>query len=162
MGWFLGDVVLFGEAGMGLKQGDHITVPAKAECFIPLLPYQRADVESEDRFRWCCWSRQTGKSFTKSLRRVLRGIARRRTQVFLSAGERQSRELMAKARQHCQALAIATEFLDCDYFSGTSFKQLEIHLPGGVKIVGLPANPQTARGFTGDVFLDEFAMHAED
>lgn len=30
------------------------------------------------------------------------------------------------------------------------------------RIIGLPANPETARGFTGDVLLDEFAMHAFD
>lgn len=135
---------------------------ARVEPYVPLLPYQRADVESRQRFRWCCWSRQTGKSFTKSLRRILRGLVRRRTQVFLSAGERQSRELMQKARQHCQALKMAVDFSDRSYFQGTSFKQLEIRLPNSVRIIGLPANPQTARGFTGDVLLDEFAMHADD
>ncbi len=129
---------------------------------VPLLEYQRVDVESSDRFRWNCWSRQTGKSFTKSLRRILRGLSRRRTQIFLSAGERQSRELMEKARQHCNALKIATDFYDGRYFAGMSVKQLEIVLPSGVRIIGLPANPQTARGFTGDVFLDEFAMHLHD
>ena len=35
-------------------------------------------------------------------------------------------------------------------------------MPGGVRVIGLPANPQTARGFTGDVLLDEFAKRAED
>jgi len=135
---------------------------AAVKPFLPLLDYQREDLESGARFRWCCWARQTGKSFTKSLRRLLRGLERRRTQVFLSAGERQSRELMTKVRQHCEALKIATEMLDNRYFAGTSFKQLEVRLPGGVRVIGLPANPQTARGFTGDVFLDEFAMHAED
>ena len=129
---------------------------------MPLLPYQRQDVESNARLRWCCWSRQTGKSFTKSLRRILRGLKRRRTQVFLSAGERQSRELMEKARQHCQALKMATDYHDRSFFAGTSFKQLEIRLPNSVRIIGLPANPQTARGFTGDVLLDEFAMHVDD
>ncbi|MCB9849138.1 MAG: hypothetical protein H6817_00365 [Phycisphaerales bacterium] len=137
-------------------------LPAEVKPAVPLLAYQRADVECDARFRWCCWSRQTGKSFTKSLRRLLRGLQRRRTQVFLSAGERQSRELMAKVRQHCAALKIASEALGDRYFASTRFKQLEIRLPGGVRIIGLPANPQTARGFTGDVFLDEFAMHAED
>ncbi|UCG15463.1 MAG: hypothetical protein JSV19_09210 [Phycisphaerales bacterium] len=135
---------------------------ARDRPFVPLLPYQRRDVESNARFRWCCWSRQTGKSFTKSLRRILRGLKRRRTQVFLSAGERQSRELMEKARQHCQALKMAVDYHDRSFFAGTSFKQLEIRLPNSVRIIGLPANPQTARGFTGDVLLDEFAMHVDD
>ena len=145
------------------RQGDHCTrQPAEVRPFVPLLPYQRKDVESDARFRWCCWARQTGKSFTKSLRRLLRGLKRGRTQVFLSAGERQSAELMQKVRQHCQALKIAHDFVGDRYFERTSFRQLEVGLPNGVRIIGLPANPQTARGFTGDVLLDEFAMHAFD
>ena len=136
--------------------------PARAKAIVPLLAYQREDVECGARFRWNCWARQTGKSFTKSLRRILRGLQRRRTQVFLSAGERQSRELMTKARQHCEALKIATDYYDSGFFKDLSIKKLEMVLPGGVRIIGLPANPQTARGFTGDVFLDEFAMHAFD
>jgi len=138
------------------------TVPAAARPIIPLLPYQQTDLESNDRFRWNCWSRQTGKSFTKSLRRILRGLKRRRNQIFLSAGERQSLELMTKARQHCQALKITADFHRCDSLHDMEFRQLEIRLPNNVRIIGLPANPQTARGYTGDVFLDEFAMHAHD
>ncbi len=138
------------------------TEPARPKSLVPLLDYQREDVDSEARLRWSCWARQTGKSFTKSLRRILRGLHRHRTQVFLSAGERQSRELMQKARQHCQALKIAADYYDNRFFKDLSIKQLEIVLPGGVRIIGLPANPQTARGFTGDVLLDEFAMHAFD
>lgn len=124
--------------------------PARVKPFVPLLDYQRQDVESDARFRWNCWARQTGKSFTKSLRRILRGLARRRMQVFLSAGERQSRELMEKARAHCQALKIATDFCDRTFFKNLGIKQLEIRLPGGVRVIGLPANPQTASG-SGDI-----------
>lgn len=138
-----------------------MTTDADKPAF-PLLPYQTAAIESNARFRWSCWSRQTGKSFTMSLRRILRGLQRRRNQIFLSASERQSKELMQKARQHCQALKIATDYYDSRFFENTSFKQLEIELPRGVRIIGLPANPDTIRGFTGDVFLDEFAMHADD
>ncbi|NOT00690.1 MAG: hypothetical protein HOP29_08690 [Phycisphaerales bacterium] len=129
---------------------------------VNLLPYQKDAVESDARFRWSCWSRQTGKSFTMSLRRILRGLRRRRNQIFLSAGERQSRELMQKARQHCQALQIATRQCRDVRLDGARFSQLEIELPNGVRIIGLPANPHTMRGYTGDVFLDEFAMHADD
>lgn len=127
-----------------------------------LLDYQLRDLECDARFSWSCWSRQTGKSFTKSLRRLLRGIGRRRTQIFLSASERQSRELMEQTRKHCRALRIAAEFLADDSLAGTSFTKLEIRLSDGVRIVGLPANPRTARGYSGDVLLDEFAMHVDD
>jgi phage FluMu gp28-like protein len=141
---------------------EHPSISAEPAPFVPLLPYQRADLEAPERFVWNCWARQTGKSFTKSLRRLLRGLARRRNQVFLSAGERQCRELMDKTRQHCELLKIACEAVESGSFAGLACRHLQIHLPGGVRIIGLPANPQTARGFTGDVLLDEFAMHAED
>jgi phage FluMu gp28-like protein len=137
-------------------------VPATVRPIIPLLPYQQQDVESTARFNWSNWSRQIGKSFSKSLRRILRGLERRRTQIFLSASETQSRELMMKARQHCEALKIASDFSDSKFFEGTSFRQLELTLPNRVRIIGLPANPRTARGFTGDALLDEFAMHQDD
>jgi len=154
-------IVVDVESHESVTESNH-TEPARPTPIIPLLPYQQEDIECTARFRWNCWSRQTGKSFTKSLRRILRGMHRRRTQIFLSAGERQSRELMQKAREHCQALKIATDYYDTQFFRDLSVKQLEIRLPHGVRIIGLPANPQTARGFTGDVFLDEFAMHAFD
>lgn len=69
---------------------------------------------------------------------------------------------MMKARQHCKALNIAADFQGDRFFAGTSYQQLSIALPNGVRIIGLPANPQTLRGFTGDVLLDEFAMHRDD
>ncbi len=136
---------------------------AVKRSFVGLLPYQLDALVCGARFTWNCWARQTGKSFTFSLRRVLRGLARRRNQIILSAGERQSREVMEKVRLHCQALRVWHEWHRQRFFRGTtSFQQLEVRLPGGVRIIGLPANPMTARGFTGDVFLDEFAMHADD
>lgn len=143
-------------------QASAVSVPAAVEPIVELLAFQKRDVSDPARFTWSNWSRQTGKSFTKSLRRLLRGIERRRLQVFLSAGERQSRELMMKARQHVQAMKIAAEYREDTFFEGTSIKQLELSLPNGVRIVGLPANPMTARGFTGDALLDEFAMHRDD
>ncbi len=147
---------------MGVMSAKLSSEPARVRPTVPLLSYQRQDVESAARFRWNCRARQTGKSFTKSLRRLLRGLIRRRNQVFLSAGERQCRELMDKARQHCQALQIDCQYHDCRFFDNLSIKQLEIVVPNRVRIIGLPANPQTARGYTGDVLLDEFAMHVED
>lgn len=130
-----------------------------------MLPYQRADVMRPDRFCWNNWSRQTGKSFSKTFRRIIRGVARKRNQFFLSAGERQSRELMVKVRQHCEALKIAfgEDEKTVGVFEGVEIKQLEVHLRSvGIRILGLPANPMTARGFTGDVLLDEFGMHRYD
>lgn len=129
---------------------------------VKLLPYQKTAVENPARFTWNCWARQTGKSFTFSLRRVIRGLTRQRDQIILSAGERQSREVMHKVRMHCHAISAAMTLRGCDDFAGMKLRHLEAILPGGVRILALPANPMTTRGFTGDVLLDEFAMHEDD
>ena len=67
-----------------------------SRIIVGLPGYQRDVVRSEARFTWNCWARQTGKSFALSLRRIVRGLARRRNQIILSAGARQSRELMER------------------------------------------------------------------
>lgn len=138
------------------------TVPAEAKRSVKLLPYQLEDVECKNRFTWSCWSRQIGKSYTKSIRRITRSLRRRRNQIFLSASERQSRELMIKVAQHCYSLQIMFEWDMRRYHETPSCRHLEIRIPNGIRILGLPANPHTVRGFTGDVFLDEFAMHRDD
>lgn len=138
------------------------TVPATVAPRIPLLPYQFEDVFNPARFRWNCWARQTGKSFTKSLRRLLRGLTRRRDQIFLSAGERQCRELLEKVRMHCRAMCVTCDWFERGCCSGVEYNAMHLVLPYGVRIFGLPANPLTARGYTGDVLLDEFAMVADD
>lgn len=144
---------------------------ADAPPIVPLLPYQRRMVESPARLTWNCWARQTGKSFAFALRRVTRGIQRNRNQVLLSAGERQSRELMDKVRLHLTAIKAAcdatVEDLPDGVFEGTELGKLEtrVRIPSaGVdfRIIALPANPMTARGYTGDLLLDEFAMHRDD
>ena len=129
-----------------------------------LYPYQREDVLSEDRFRWNCWARQVGKSHVKIVRRLVRGIMRKRDQLFLSAGAIQSRELIDKLHQLCRRLE---KVLSVEAFSGTfegaEYHRLRVTLPqASIKIVGLPANPRTCRGWTADVLLDEFAMHSHD
>jgi len=143
-----------------IQEGESQAV-AGPSC-IQLLPYQEQLVRSESRFTWICWARQTGKSFALSLRRVMHGVVRRRTQLFLSAGLRQTRELMLKVRQHCQAMGIQAGPIESGCGSQRRAGGAQIQLASGVRLIGLPANPETVRGFTGDVALDEFAMHKDD
>ena len=135
---------------------------AEMQPAFPLRPYQHRAVYNPARFTWNCWSRQTGKSTVMALRRLMRGLERKRNQILLSAGERASRELMVKVKQHVQALKIGFEWREHEMFEGTTFKQLEIAIPERrMRVIGLPANPNTARGFTGDLLLDEFSTHRD-
>lgn len=135
---------------------------AADRAFVNLLPYQRQILHCDSRFTWNCWARQTGKSLALSMRRVMRGVLRQRTQLFLSAGMRQTRELMLKVRQHCHFLKVETDEVESDRRDRLQASAVQIEMPNGVRLIGLPARPETVRGFTGDVFLDEFAMHKDD
>ena len=132
---------------------------------IDLYSYQQRWVMDQSRFKIGLWSRQTGKSFSTSLEAVLECFEKpHSTWVFLSAGERQSKELMLKAKMHVQAMNRAISSIEnLEYIGekGTTYKQLEIHFPNGSRIIALPANPDTARGHSANVVLDEFAFHQD-
>ena len=83
--------------------------------------------------------------------------------VFLSAGERQSKALMKKAKMHARACNIVIDEIGSEFEAedGTIYNVLEIHFPNGSWIAGLPANPDTARGYSANILLDEFALHKD-
>src|SRR5439155_23137357 len=82
--------------------------------------------------------------------------------ILLSRSERQSLELARK----CKGLIDAFEGINADLYEGRQFqrtekKQHQIEFPNGSRIIALAANPDTARGYTGDIVLDEFAFHKD-
>lgn len=132
---------------------------------IILTQYQKRWVEDRSRFKIGIWSRQSGKSFSTSLEAVFDCYENAGTKwVFLSAGERQSKELMAIAAIHARAIGAAIDEIEGtfrDEETKAEYKQLEIRFPNGSRIVGLPANPSTARGHSANILLDEFAFHKD-
>jgi len=138
-----------------------------SQTAIQLLPYQKNWIKDKSRFKIGMFARQTGKTFTTTLEIVddcflMESQGKRTRWVILSRGERQSKEAMEEVKKHCQAYQFAISFFESDYRTdSTLYKQLEAILPGGSRIIALPANPDTARGFSGNVFLDEFAFHQD-
>jgi phage FluMu gp28-like protein len=128
---------------------------------LQLLPYQRRWVEDNSALKLAVKARQIGYSFAATLRAVLHCLERKTTWIFLSKGERQSRLLMEKVQDHIRSCGIVAQALESTFFEGTLIKQLETRFPNGSVIYGLPANPDTARGYSGHVTLDEFAFHAD-
>lgn len=125
-----------------------------------LLPYQRDWVDDPARFKIGCWSRQTGKSFSTAAEAVTDCLRRKTLWVTLSAGERQALEWMIKAREWSEAYQIAVEDYAEDRASADALmKSAEIRWPNGSRLIALPANPNTARGYSGNLTLDEFAFH---
>ncbi len=131
-------------------------------AIIQLTQYQKEAAGWMARFDLRRWSRQTGKTF-EDAREIVDDCHERRTAwVILSRGERQSKKNIEQARVHCEAYGAAAEVLE-DTWEGEDgkYKSLELNLPNKSKIIGLPANPDTARGFSANVSLDEFAFHKD-
>jgi len=128
-----------------------------------LLPYQRAWVE--DGSRWKIWlaARQIGKSFAAACE-VVRDCHLRpgTTWVVLSAGERQALEFMEKVRGWTAAFGLGVEgYAEERAAAEAVLKSASVRYPNGSRVIALPANPDTARGYSANLVLDEFAFHQD-
>ncbi|MDL2320760.1 terminase family protein [Desulfosarcina sp. OttesenSCG-928-B08] len=137
-----------------------------------LHPYQRRWLDDQSRFKAGMFARQTGKTFTTTLEIAediidhdIRG--ERSRWVILSRGERQAKEAMEEGLNlHLKALGAGFDFVadeDSGYRweDGAKVKAQETVLKNGSRVTALPSNPDTARGFSANVFLDEFAFHRD-
>ena len=147
-----------GEKAEANKANGHAEVVSSP---IRLLAYQRRWVEDRSSLKMVVKARQIGYSFAATLQALLRCLEHKTTWILLSKGERQSKLLMEKVQEHIQSCGIVAQAFESSFFEETSQKQLEVRLPNGSVIYGLPSNPDTARGYSGNVTLDEFAFHAD-
>ena len=152
--------------------------PDTPEQLLQLYPYQRSYLHDESRLGIAMFARQTGKTFT-SCAAITRDVAvaeaagRRTRWVILSRGERQAKEAMLEHIQpQTRALMRLYEGLgqpaepeEVEVRDDTDprivYRGLETEWPGGSRVTALPANPSTARGFSANVLLDEFAFHQD-
>ena len=135
---------------------------SQAKGIVPLYGYQKRWIEDKSRFKIANKGRQTGFSFGVALEVVLDAVEHKTLWVLLSRGERQSKELMDKVSTHAKAIGHVCDVLESAFrIDDRDYKMLEVTLPNGSRIIGLPANPDTARGFSGNVVLDEFAFHRD-
>ncbi len=126
-----------------------------------LLPYQLRWVTDSARFKIGVWSRQTGKSFSTAAECVTDCLMDAGTTwVCMSAGERQSLEWLDKAKIWAGGWKAV---LDAESETRDSaealLKAAEIRFANGSRIIALPGNASTARGYSANVVLDEFAWH---
>lgn len=109
------------------------------------------------------WSRQIGKSFTLAAWAVDRLLTRPgRLVTVLSNSRDNGNEFVAKCAEVCNLLGVVFESLDQSPDVTYDNMRMEIRITVGGKtgrIKVLAANPRTARGFSGDLILDEFAFH---
>lgn len=144
---------------------NELIAPSQDNPIIQLYPYQKNWLLDDSRFKAAMFARQSGKTFTSTLEIALdcakADAEKRRVRwVILSRGERQAKEAMNEGlKVHLNALKAGYQAYEYDF--DVDCRALEVELPHGSKVTALPANPDTARGFSANVFLDEFAIHKD-
>src|SRR5437588_1251635 len=109
------------------------------------------------------WARQIGKSFVLASWAVYRLLTKPgRLVTVLSNSKDNGTEFMQKVREVCALAGVAFEEEDLSPDEFFENMQIEARIKvagktGRIKV--LAANPRTARGFSGDLILDEFAFH---
>jgi phage FluMu gp28-like protein len=133
---------------------------------VELYPYQKKWILDTSRFKEGRWARQTGKSFGCAAGIVLDSREKDKNKwICISSGERQVKEFMEKIDLHGRITEKAISWHE-ETFGYTNadgikeeYKVTEARLRNGSKIIGVPANPDTARGYSANVYLDEFSVH---
>ena len=116
-----------------------------------------------DPSRFIAWiaGRQIGKSFTGAMRAVaLCDLTPRRDFLIASPSERQSLEAVEKCKQHIEAFQtckVAEEIVERDA-PGALMKSATVVFENGSRIIAVPGKPDTVRGFSADIWMDEFAF----
>jgi phage FluMu gp28-like protein len=129
--------------------------------FDRLLPYQRAFVLDPARFKIWLSSRQIGKSFGTAFEAATDCAKHPGAEwLVMSAGQRQADEWMLKASRLSRAVAL--EMAGTDEAVRVEVSASEIRFSNGARILSVPANPDTARGYSANLVLDEFAIHEQD
>jgi len=106
-------------------------------------------LRDQSRFRIVNKARQIGYSFTIGLEAVIGAGIGNRDQLLVSSSEKNAAEVLDKCRKWARVLQLPLEKDSYD----------KIEFVNGKKILSLAQNPDTVRGYSGDVYLDEFAHH---
>lgn len=145
------------------QQAPNIHVPMSPRDL--LLSYQRRWVDDEARFKYGVWARQVGKDFSsgeEGIRDCYRHEIEKNKTTWLigAAGERQALESMEKWKEWTEAykLAIADVLEERTGGSETLLKSASIVFASGSRVIAVPANPNTVRGYSANILLTEFAF----
>jgi phage FluMu gp28-like protein len=125
-----------------------------------LLEYQRKWVDDKSRFKIGIWSRQTGKDFSSGDEGVEDCIQNPKTEWLIgAAGERQALESLGKWKEWAEAYKFAIEDYVEDRDSAQALiNSASITWQNGSRVIAVPANANTVRGYSANVLLTEFGF----
>ncbi len=138
------------------EQNATIVLPTEGRQPFAPYPYQAALLEDTSPRRIVLKARQTGMSNAIAIEALHLAITRAdSTILFVSRNQQAARVLIGYAQHTLNGMVSPPPL--------TAETQGQLDFPNGSRIISLPANPSTGRGFAATrVYLDEFAFCAYD
>lgn len=118
-----------------------------------LYPFQLRWLLEPSRRACCVKARQIGWSHTTAANGVIWGAMHGELTTIVSIKQEGSDEVLDKAEKHASVLSALGSSMAMPVKSNST----ELHFASGGRIIALPSSG--ARGYTGNVILDEFAYH---
>lgn len=136
----------------------------KLPAILQLRPYQQRWIDDRTRFKGAVKSARIGFSFATAGEAVLDCLEHAGTTWTVGSHSKSgSVEFVEEgAGKIIKAINAGAEIYEesfADELGATDIQVTKIKFPNGSRILAMPANPRTMRGFPGNVILDEFAHH---
>ena len=133
---------------------------------LQLRPYQQRWIDDETRFKLAVKSARIGYSYATGLEAIFDCLRHTKsTWTILSASKPQSVEFVQTCKDNIELMGATAELFGnedfVDIFGAIEGIVQRISFPNGSRIIALPANARTARGYPGNAVLDEFAHHED-
>ncbi len=132
---------------------------------IRLYDWQKRLLDDSSRFRAILKSRGVGVSYLLALEALTRCLTKPDTTIILiSYSQRQSMELFRKVKQHLTGLEqLTVKHGSRRYRIHHHTSKMAAEFSNGSRIIALPNNPDTLRGYRADhVYVDEAGMFKDD
>lgn len=133
----------------------------KLPAVMQLRPYQQRWIDDASRFQLMVKGARIGITFGSMTKACLDCVERPNTTwTVLGAAKAQAIEAMEAAHKIRQLMGFTAEVYEepfADALGISSESQTRMQLANGARIIALPANPRTARGYPGNVILTEHA-----
>ncbi len=130
-----------------------------------LLPYQRAWVEDGSRWKYGLMARQVGKDFAAGFEgaadcALAESEGRKVDWLIAAPSERQSLESLQKWKAWAEVfkMTLADEDETRDGGGENLLTSASITFPHGSRVIAVPGKPDTVRGFSANVLLNEFSF----
>ncbi len=130
-----------------------------------LLPYQKDWANDSSRWKFGLMSRQVGKDFAAGFEGVRDCVeaelaGRKVTWLIAAPSERQSLESLNKWKNWAESFHLALEGEEIERADGSEslLSSASITFPNGSRVIAVPGQPDTVRGFSANILLTEFAF----